>query len=479
MKMMKWALLGGAAFAVMSTSAQADELTALKAQLETLQARVTQLEAQPATSMPSGYSLLSMRDGGQASPVPESRKDYIDPNSGVTFSVLPSADVAPAAEVSVSAEIRTLLVYDDNGWPGHVNSIHITEDGDIVNVSGEDDGHLDVQVRGRLVATGKVDTAVGEVGAKIRLQGGDPFDSGSNNNTKMNQAYGWWKFAPNWQLIAGYWDTTAAVQAGVDWDFTVGHTGGPSDKNVEQMRLVYGGDGPFSLAIALEDTDAAKTTVDIAVKTSDGHVVFKTDADILGGPDRGKFPAVAGYVMWQQDKLMFQGVGVWQQDDYGNEDDWGVGAGARLGLGDMFTLTAAAVYAKGYNGWDNEANIGEDDEYWAASAGLIFNIAEATRLEAGVGYENVNADNNNIFVLPSGPACSQSCQPFDQEIWVVNGGIYWDPVSQVTVGLQANYVSNKQDGARVFVDDEKKGHSVSSNTDDDFTVRFGTWLRFP
>jgi len=429
-----------------------------------------------------------MRDGSQASPVPESRKDYIDPNSGVTFSVLPSADVAPAAEVSVSGEIRTLLVYDDKGWPGHITGVHITEDGDVVHVSGNDDGHLDVQVRGRLVAQGKVETAVGEVGAKIRLQGGNPFDGGSNNNTQMNQAYGWWKFAPNWQLIAGYWDTTAAVQAGVDWDFTVGRTGGPSDKNVEQMRLVYGGDGPFSLAIALEDTDAAKTNVDITVRDSTGHFKFHTDCkggktyDDLGtcpdGPDRGKFPGVAGYVMWQQDKLMFQGVGVWQSDDFGNEDDWGVGAGARLGLGDMFTLTAAAVYAKGYNGWDNEANIGEDDDYWAASGGLIFNLAEATRLEAGVGYENVNADDNEIFRNPSGLFCSRSCQPFDQEIWVVNGGIYWDPVSQVTVGLQANYVSNKQDGARLH-NDRERVKSVSSDTNNDFSVRFGTWLRFP
>jgi len=478
MKMMKWALLGGAAFAVLSTSAQADELSALKAQLDALQARVTELEAQPATSMPSGYSLLSMRDGGAVAPVPESRRDYIDPSSGVTFSVLPSADVAPAAEVSVSAEIRTLLVYDDEGWPGHVSSIHIFEDGHIaVNTSGVDDGHLDVQVRGRLVAQGKVDTAVGEVGARIRLQGGNPFDTGSNNQTQMNQAYGWWKFAPNWQLIAGYWDTTAAVQAGVDWDFTVGRTGGPSDKNVEQMRLVYGGDGPFSLAIALEDSDPAFTTVDISIKNSNGHVLFKTDADFVGGPDRGKFPDVAGYIMWQQDKLMFQGVGVWQSDDYGQEDDWGVGAGARLGLGDMFTLTAAGVYAKGYHGWDNEARIGEDDTYWAASAGLIFNIAEATRLEAGVGYENVDANNNQIFVNPAGFACSASCQPFDQEIWVVNGGLYWDPVSQVTVGLQANYVSSQFDGARLHNDGEKVRDL--SHDDNDFSVRFGTWLRFP
>src|SRR5690242_21634056 len=85
MKMMKWALLGGAAFAVMSTSAQADELTALKAQLEALQARVTQLEAQPATSMPSGYSLLSMRDGSQAAPVARSEEHTSELQSHVNL----------------------------------------------------------------------------------------------------------------------------------------------------------------------------------------------------------------------------------------------------------------------------------------------------------------------------------------------------------------------------------------------------------
>lgn len=464
MKMMKWALLGGAAFAVMATSAQADELTALKAQLDALQARVTELEAQPATSMPSGYSLLSMRDGSAPAPVPESRRDYIDPSSGVTFSVLPSADVAPAAEVSVSGEIRTLLVFNDDGFPNNLR-LHVTEDGDVLEFN-ENDSHLDVQVRGRLVAQGKVDTAVGEVGARIRLQGGNPFDTGTNNQTQMNQAYGWWKFAPTWQLIAGYWDTTAAVQAGVDWDFTVGTTGGPSDKNVEQMRLVYGGDGPFTLAIALEDTDPAFTAIDVPAHTSDGHRI-RTNFDIaFTGPDRGQFPAVAGYLMWNADKLMFQVVGVYQDDQFGDENDWGVGAGARIGLGDMFTLTAAAVWAQGYNGWSNDFTIGEDDDFWAASAGLIFNIAEATRLEAGVGYENLEADNSNLFT---------SVQPFDREVWVANAGIYWDPVSQATVGLQANWVSSDRD-ADVGSGRDRRHFSSS---DDSIQVRFGTWLRFP
>ncbi|MFO0990776.1 MAG: hypothetical protein U1E67_02445 [Hyphomicrobiales bacterium] len=53
---------------------------------------------------------------------------------------------------------------------------------------------LDVQVRGRLVVTGKADTAVGEVGGRILLQAGSPFDD--DNSVDMNQAYAWWKFSP-------------------------------------------------------------------------------------------------------------------------------------------------------------------------------------------------------------------------------------------------------------------------------------------
>jgi len=462
MKMMKWALLGGAAFAVMSTSAQADELSALKAQLEALQSRVTQLEAQPATSMPSGYSLLSIRDGGGVYSTPaEPMRNRIDPNSGITISVLPTADVAPAAEISVSGEIRTLLLFSDNGFiDNHDLFFHrfIDEDGEIEDVflgsTSDDSSHLDVQARGRLVVQGKVDTAVGEVGARIRLQGGNPFDSGTNNNTLMNQAYGWWKFAPNWQLIAGYWDTTAAIQSGVDWDFTVGATGGPSDKNVEQMRLVYGTDGPFSLAIAVEDTDSVVTGTTKFV-TSDGDR-FATGF-FSGTSDRGQFPAIAGYIMYNNDNLMFQLAGVWQDDQFGDQDDWGIGAGARVGLGDMFTITAAAIWADGYNGWSNDLGMGEDDDFWAASVGLIFNIAEATRAELGVGFEDINGDNFR--------------DGFDQDVWTVTGGLYWDPVSQVTVGLQANYQDFGKDNGDLIED--------AGFDDQVWQVRFGTWLRFP
>ena len=54
MKSIKMALLGGAALAVTAAAAQADDLDALKAQIEALNARVAAMEAAP--SVPAGYS---------------------------------------------------------------------------------------------------------------------------------------------------------------------------------------------------------------------------------------------------------------------------------------------------------------------------------------------------------------------------------------------------------------------------------------
>ena len=119
----------------------------------------------------------------------------------------------------------------------------------------------------------------------------------------------------------------------------------------------------------------------------------------------------------------------------------------------MFTLTAGAVYAVGYNGWANDFNIANDDKFWAASAGFIINVAAATRLELGGGYENLNPDVSTPFID-------------NRDVWTAQAGIFWDPVSEVTVGLQGAWQDFQ------FNADEK-----SDNTQ--FSARFGTWLRFP
>src|SRR5438128_6645287 len=153
MKVTKWALLAGAAVAVTATAARADDLSALKAEIEGLQSPVSQLEAQPQASMPSGYSLMALRDGQGTyeGVLPERNADMVREDSGFTLSVLPTADMAPAAEVSVSGEIRTVLIFTDDREKFDVPP-GFDDDNNVDN--------LDVKVRGRIFIKGKADTAV-------------------------------------------------------------------------------------------------------------------------------------------------------------------------------------------------------------------------------------------------------------------------------------------------------------------------------
>jgi hypothetical protein len=428
MNTMKWALLAGAAVAVTATAARADDLSALKAEIEALQTRVSQLEAQPQASMPSGYSLMAIRDGQGTyeGVLPERNADMVREESGFTLSVLPTADVAPVAEVSVSGEIRTALIYTDtevtlNLDPGP----HISESED----------NLDLKVRGRIFIKGKADTAVGEVGGYFRLQnsaqGGNFSDY--SESAVMNKAYGWWKFAPNWELMAGYNDNTAALQVGWDWLAATGPTKsfGPSNVNNEQMRLTYT-DGPLSLAISVEDADN----------------------DTFGGSD---LPNLQAYAMYSSDAFTAQVVGLIQDDDIGDDLDWALGGGATIGISDGFQITAGAVVGEGTTSYiNNIAPLTVDDEFWAASLGILAHLSEDTRIELGVGYEEDDFLDANALGF--------------------GGGLYWDPVSQVTLGVGATYVETQFDLGSVFINDVLTDIDIEG---DSLEIWFGTWLRFP
>jgi hypothetical protein len=447
MKMMKWALLGSAALAVTVTAARADDLGALKAQIEALQTRVSQLEAQPQASMPSGYSLMAIRDGqGTYEGIaPERYGDRVRDDSGFTLSVLPTADAAPVAEVSVSGEIRTALVYTDADGNGTNNAFS----------DNDNDDNLDVANRGRIFIRGKADTAVGEVGGYFRLEasGGGNFRD-YDESVNMNKAYGWWKFAPEWELMAGYNDNTGALQTSYDWlvSSIPIRTVGPSNPNNEQFRLTYAS-GPLSFAISLEDSDATEIVIDDV--NGDGILQpgdFDTD-----GPDKSDLPNAQAYLMYSSDSFTAQLVGLIQDDDFGDDLDWAIGGGATVGIADSFTFLAAAVVGQGTSSYANNISpVTADEDFWGGSVGIIANLSEDTRIELGAGYEDYDE---------AGKALG------------VNGGVYWDPVSQVTVGLGATYVDFKD---TVDADVLGNGNLVFNDTEgDSLQVFFGTWLRFP
>lgn len=425
MKMLKWALLGGAAFAVSATAAQADDLAALKAQLETLQARVSQLESRPAPSVPEGYQLLTVSDAAEDSYRPgigsymmgKGSADMLRGTNGTTISILPTADVAPSTQVVVSGQVRTILLYQDPG--------------------GAADDFFDVTARGRLVVEGTTETAVGKVFVHLRLQGGDFFDA-SGNNAVMNEAYGTWEFMPGWQLLAGRIDNTAAVQAGIDWVFNFGGpVPGVTNAGVEQMRLTYT-TGPISWAVAVEDTETS------AVTTLAGGTV------VGGAVDQSDIPSFAGYLMYNQDGLLLQLTGAWAQDDsvFGSQDDFFVGVGADFTLTDMIRFTGAAGFGDGYQ--RNQAiGIRDDQNYWGVSGGVIISLQEDLSAEIGGAYTEL-----------SNPGA-------DGNAWEVTGGLYWTPVDQLTLGWQAEYF-----------DPNNQVAIASGPGDSGFVARFATWFRF-
>ena len=437
MKGLSRTLLGGLGLAAATGAACADELSSLKAELESLQSRVSQLEAQEKASLPTGYNFVSIR-GGQPyfdfdDPRPEKRDNVIPQDTGFTFSVLPAGDVAPTAEVFVTAESRTALIYTDF----------------------EADDNLDVATRTRFIVRGKADTAVGEVGGFFRMQasGGGDF-SDFDEFPQMHRAYGWWKFAPDWQLLAGQEDTTATLVTSWDWLAATApvRSFGPSDAYNEQMRLMYTS-GAWSFGVALEDPDNISTETEVGSFVDgdgDGVIDPANPADLVittvsSDADKSDLPMIPAYVVYSGETFTGQIVGLYQDDDYG-ADDWAIGGGVAITLAEGFQVFGAAVVGEGTSVYANNlAPIDTDESFWLASGGLLANITEQTRIELGVGYEDYE---------DAGEALG------------VGGGIYWTPITLVSLGVGATYV----DFTDAFVD-------ADPTSDDSLQVFFGVWWR--
>ena len=161
--------------------------------------------------------------------------------------------------------------------------------------------------------------------------------------------------------------------------------------------------------------------------------------------------------MYSTDAFTGQVVGLVQDDDFGDDLDWALGGGGTIGVGDGFKITAGGVFGEGTQSYiNNIAPLTFDDEFWAASIGLLANLSEDTRIELGVGYEEDDF--------------------FDANAFGVGGGIYWDPVSQVTVGAGATYVETSLEVNDTSQNEEPTDVDVDIDT---LVIWFGTWLRFP
>jgi hypothetical protein len=383
MKVLKLALIGTAALAAVSVTARADSLSDLKAQIEALNGRISQLEAAPA--VPAGYQLMSVSKA-DAIVVPSLDIDNTFKQTNVTtIGILPTADVPASTNIQWSGYARAALVYDKTNFS--------------IRYSGRR-SDVNVFARGQLKVVGTTDTAVGEVGAQIQLRvnshghGDEGFIS--------NEHWGWWKMTPELTLGGGYTGSLSGIGYGYDGacncyytdnaDAAYGHG------DTTQMRLSYAS-GPMSAAIALED---------------DHFGTFH------GGGNSTSAMGMAAEVKYSGD--MFSGEisgGVWNKGrGFGaaNKGAWQLAAGMGMNLGDMAKLSVSA-------GAGNFHGV----KFWKANALVSANLSDAVHAELGFNYRRAKS-----------PLVSKQSS--------VLAGIYYDPVSQLTIGLEGEHIRQKGAG---------------------------------
>lgn len=409
MKMLKLALLGGAALAVTAAGARADDLGALKAEIEALNARVAQLETAPA--VPAGYQLMSLSSGA-ATVVPGNPEVGSDRNrfgsqvSEVTkISVLPTADAPAAATIEWSGYVRAIIGYHNHR--GEFTTASRTVDGGVteVNVVKDKFHSTDLTARGQLKVIAKTDTAVGEVGVRFNIRGdldGVGGGDGSSKNAYFHEAWGWWAMTPELTLGGGYSGSLGNVGYGYDGACTCYGTDNadvafnPGDTS--QMRLTWT-TGPFSIAAAVEDG------------TSSGAGDFKNEF------------GAAGQIKYSGDAFNAAIDGVWRNGNGTFFDNTGVLRDAadnyQFGGGVGFTLDPVSVSLGAAVGRRSD-----DVRYWGVSGLASVNLSDAVHAEVGAGYKHKDSGQGNT--------------------WAVLAGIYYAPVKQLTIGIEAEYTDTRK-----------------------------------
>ncbi len=408
MNAVKIALLGTAALAAVSVSAQANDLADLKAQIEALNGRIAQLESTP--SVPAGYQLLSV-SSTDAIIVPglDSVKDKNFGKKATNIGIMPTADVPASVSIQWNGFVRVGLVHKSgrsSSWVDRSGAglaplldSEINAANAVVARAPARTKSLDVVSRAGLKVVGTTETAVGEVGVRVVLLASVEAIGGENRSHDSAVAtdgyWGWWRITPELMLSGGVDGSLANSNnafdnrcfcAYIDTGAAFGH-GDPT-----QIRLSYAS-GPISFAVAVEDerNDGTKSALGFAGE-------MKYAGDSIG------FDLNAGY--WDSKSL----------DADFSDSAWTVNAGANMALGDIANLGVAVGVG------EDKHLAGNLDRYAKASVFLGFTLSDALTAELGGAYTDYKGNSSS---------------------YTVGGGLYYKPVDQLTLGLEASYGKSK------------------------------------
>ncbi len=459
------ALLGGAALAVMTTGAAADELATLKAQLAALQSQVDTIQSAPAQA-PAGSSFLRYERGtGGNTWGLDAVKDSANANEGggFTVAITPTADLpAPVAEVTVYGYVGAHVAYDFDEEHGVSNSFSLG------NLDGDSGDHIGITARqSRFGIKSKIDTAIGQLRTQIE---GD-FTSGAGNSGstlfRLRHAVGHWDMTPNWTFTMGqYWMTAALLPIGVS---TVDFAGSLlTYSRAAQVRLSYS-DGPLSWAVAIEeptfysDTNMPNIAGYLQYDIAGGHQFIVTgevaDWEGASSPDSaaGTCSVGLGVTLEACDRRMVAYLRQPLQVNAANDElGWAVQAGANFNLADVATLTGGIGYGEGLLetkfagvGMDAIDVNGDPLETLAFLVGLSFGLSETTSFNALFSYVEALGNQDEATDI--------------EKAYKVQANILWQPVKQMRMGWEVIWAETE---------------TQAGVSEDGVRATFGTWFFF-
>jgi hypothetical protein len=167
------------------------------------------------------------------------------------------------------------------------------------------------------------------------------------------------------------------------------------------MRLSYAS-GPISAAIALEDAS--------------GNGAMWGYYDSLG---------VAAEIKYSGDSFNGEISGIWRSegDHPSNDSTFRIGAGVGFSLGDMFSISAGA-------------QLGEDEDnndFWGASILASMNLSDTSHIEVAYGHKDYDLSGGG-----------------DYQVDAFLAGIYYDPVDQLTIGVEAEYIDDENNADEIM-----------------------------
>jgi hypothetical protein len=379
---LKTILFASAAVALGSTMAQADALSDLKAAIAALNSR--DVAAQTAVNVPKGYRINPTADTA-------------------------AADVAvdePFVEVKTSGYIKTGYIHSD------------IKDGP---VGPGFDKSRDFDVEGGVNVKGSVQSALGEVGTTIQAKW-DIAESSTNAATialRDEGLIGFWQFADSFKLESGR-GNAGRLENGIDkntrrlWTFgnrrvraeNAGNGFFDRDAYNAFFGLAYAS-GPLSLTIRAHD--ATRGVVD-AAKVS-GY-----DDDAIGGSAKGSFTG-------EMFSIEMAG-GYWGESNaktlpivYQTGVKWLAGVGTELDFIPGLPISIAAQTGRLHNGTKS----------MKVSGSVGFTLSDDITAGIGGGWTKISN-------TPAG-----SLTEIDHTEKVIHAEIYYAPLAQMLIGLEADY----------------------------------------